>query len=137
MPISSRNSEGFTLVELVVAMGIILVSLFAVLKAVEVGSENNIRNMKREEAVRVAEEKVAYFQALPFSAISTPRTYPDETVKSRFRGYSSFAYTVVTNTQKHTTNSVPPVNSMLIDIRVRWKFKNTSTTQGVVFSRTP
>ena len=135
VPISSGNSGGFTLIELVVAMGITLVALFGLLMTVEKAAEYNLRNQTREEVVQIGEERVAFYRALPFTAITSAGTYPPVQVKSRLRGFNKM-YTLITTVTPHVTNSVPPVNSKQIAIRVRSVFKNTSTTHEVVTVRT-
>jgi len=51
----NRNSGGFTLVEVIMAVLILLVGMLGLLQAVNLAMEVNLRNQVREEAVYVGE----------------------------------------------------------------------------------
>jgi prepilin-type N-terminal cleavage/methylation domain-containing protein len=53
-----RNKEGFTLVEVLVAMVIILVLLLGLVQAALLSTESNLRNVFRDEAARIAEQRM-------------------------------------------------------------------------------
>lgn len=64
-----RNSKGFTLTELMIAMVIILVSLLGMYKTVLVGIEGNVKNAMRDEGKHVAERVINDIRGLAFDEI--------------------------------------------------------------------
>jgi len=64
-----RNSKGFTLTELMIAMVIILVSLLGMYKTVLVGIEGNVKNAMRDEGKHVTERVINDIRGLAFDEI--------------------------------------------------------------------
>jgi type IV pilus assembly protein PilV len=137
MAISHRSNGGFTLIELMVAMVITLVSLLGLLQAINLMTVQNLSNATRDEALQVAEEKMNELRTRPFSLISTvpnralypgidstTHQWPPDAVRSRLRGVNT-NYTVLKSAQSISSAST------LLQVAVRWKFKNASTTQGL------
>ena len=126
MRISRRNNKGFTLLELLIAMVITLVGLLGLLQAVNIATEQNLRNASREEALQIAEHSMSQLRARPFAQISSlpsgAYNYPVISEPSRLRGVSK-NYTVV-----RTVTTLSDL-SKFIEVRARWKFKNSSTSQ--------
>lgn len=67
--VAMRNSKGFTLVELMIAMVIILVSLLGMYKTVLVGIEGNVKNAMRDEGKHVTERVINDIRGLAFDEI--------------------------------------------------------------------
>lgn len=65
----SLNSRGFTLIELMIAMVVILVAMLGLYQAIMVSMEGNVRNDLRDEGVRVAEEVINQIRELPYARI--------------------------------------------------------------------
>lgn len=57
--VNSNRAEGFTLVEFCIATLIMMVGLLGLLKAVNMGLEQNLGTVIRNEAVSVADEQMA------------------------------------------------------------------------------
>jgi prepilin-type N-terminal cleavage/methylation domain-containing protein len=55
---ASLNNRGFTLVEMLVAMVIILVLLLSLVQAALLSIDGNMRNLLRDEGVRIAEQRM-------------------------------------------------------------------------------
>lgn len=124
VPISISNNSGFTLVEVLVAMVITLISTFALLEAVDVATAVNLKNMQREEGVQIAADRMTHFRAIPFANISA--NYATEYVPAKLRGLATASpYRVVKSSVNLSSNS------KLINVRVRWLFKNMSTSHEV------
>ena len=117
------DTGGFTLVEVMVAMGIALIALMGLLQALDVVSARNLQNQRRDEAVQVAEDWMNRFRTVPFNALST--AYTPLRVPSRLRGGVG-NYTVI-----RSTVMAPDNTAALLSVRVRWRFKNISTTHEV------
>jgi len=118
-------------------MMVTLVSLLGLLQAVGVMSAQNITNASRDEALQIAEEKMNELRTRPFGQISTvpnQALYPGidsathqwapDSVRSRLRGVDK-SYTVL-----KSAKSISDASTFL-QVAVRWKFKNASTTQGL------
>lgn len=116
---------GFTLVEVLVAMVIMLVGLLGLFQSVNVGIDHNLRNTFRDLAVRIGEEKMHEARGIAYANLSGNRTF---SLTRSFRGASK-TYTV----QRGITDipSTPPVNSKKIDITVGWTHKGQNYTHDV------
>jgi prepilin-type N-terminal cleavage/methylation domain-containing protein len=57
-PPASLNNRGFTLVEMLVAMVIMLVLLLSLVQAAILSIDGNLRNLLRDEGVRIAEQRM-------------------------------------------------------------------------------
>jgi prepilin-type N-terminal cleavage/methylation domain-containing protein len=66
------NSKGFSLVEMVIAMVIILVSILGLFQATLLSIDSNVTNLLRDEAVRLAEERMDRLKSLPVTDESLP-----------------------------------------------------------------
>lgn len=124
MQILSRNSSGFTLIELMAAMLIMLVGLLGMLKSVTVALEHNLKNHQREEVVSVAENIMNGMRTQPFAAVFTPTT----TVTSKLR---------TGNGKYRVTRTVIAMSSgsKQYQVDVRSAFKNVSTTHSIISVR--
>lgn len=119
MPQSISNKYGFTLVEIMVAMVIMMVGLLGMLHSLNIAMEHNLRNHLRDEAVSVADEQLNELKIKPYDNLSA--AYAVKLVPSRIRGVGK-NYSVVTTTE--------PVgaNARAVAVRVAWSYKNMSTT---------
>ena len=115
-----------------VALLITMVGLMGLLQAINIATEQNLRNSTRDEALQIAENYMSQLRARPFAQISakapspsypsSSRDYPVIYEPSRLRGVSK-KYTVI-----QTVTGLSD-SSKLVQVRARWRFKNTSTSQ--------
>ncbi len=113
--LSISNRSGFTLVEVLVAMVIMLVGLLGLLQSINISMEHNVKNHLREEATRVGEREMNVF-----------RTNPGVTALKRISS------TVLPNKSFVVTKTATPfAGSQELEVVVRWKFKNMSTQHMV------
>src|SRR6185369_7465004 len=78
-----RNS-GFTMVEVIMAILILMVGMLGLLQAINLATEVNIRNQVREEAVFMGERVMNELRGRGFDNISA--TYAAYTLPSKLRG---------------------------------------------------
>ncbi len=127
-PISMHNESGFTLVELLVAMVIMLVGLLGLLESVNIAMEHNLKNQMRGEVVQVAEEAMNDMRSRPFDDVAAATMV----IPSRLRNINR-SYTVRRSIEYN--NSAPTVVSRKYVVNVKWVYKNTSTTYSVASVR--
>jgi type IV pilus assembly protein PilV len=118
------NKAGFTLIEFLVAIVIMMVGILALLETVNVALKLNLANQLRNEAVMIADGKMALEMTKPFALISTnatPNTTPiTRNVNNAVKTFTvTKAGTLITNTAKS------------VDVSVSWSYKNTPYTHSV------
>lgn len=128
-PISQRNESGFTLVELLVAMVIMLVGLLALLYSVQIAMEHNLKNQMRGEVVRVAEEAMSDMRSRPFDTVSSTTMLVPSKLRNINRSYT------VRRTIEAIPNPTTTVASRRYLVDVKWLYKNVSTTHSIVSVR--
>ena len=113
---SPKNSQGFTLVEVLMAMLIMTVGLLGLLQSVTVAYEHNLGNRLREEAVLIGEEKM---NDLRRNNLLGSCTVP------RVIGGAIKNFTVTTDSR--------PIggDSCQLTVVVSWVFKNQSPTHTI------
>jgi type IV pilus assembly protein PilV len=113
------NRDGFTLVEVLVAMVIMTVGLLGLLQSLNIAVEHNLRNYLREQAVTLGENQM-----------------------NLFRNHTSLAFSNYTNAVvlirggvRHfdVYRSSSPTSDVTRELQVRvvWLFKNISTQHMV------
>ena len=70
MPVNTNN-QGFTLIEFLVAIVILMVGLLGLLQTVNYAIVNNTTNQLRQEALLLADERMNLEKSKKFTAIST------------------------------------------------------------------
>ncbi|WP_231934443.1 prepilin-type N-terminal cleavage/methylation domain-containing protein [Geobacter sp. DSM 9736] len=123
------SSNGFTLIEMVVAMVILIVGLLGLLQAVNVAMEHNLRGGLRDRAVAVGEQQMHNLMKLKhFDPI--PQTFAQFTTVSVKVGAGSRNFRIE-RTRQALTSRVPE-DSYRLRVNVRWAFKNMTTNHEVV-----
>ena len=93
-PASSRTDGGFTLVEMMVAILVMMVGMVGLLQAVDLALEHNLLNQLREESVYLGEKYLNDLRGRSFGSYSvTPARYTAFPVQSAVRG-GGVTYTV-------------------------------------------
>jgi type IV pilus assembly protein PilV len=85
---ASLNNEGFTLIEFLVAIVILMVGMLGLLQAVNVALNSNMQNQLRNEALLVADHSMATELAKGFDAVSTFDHYTCEHRRNPFKNFS-------------------------------------------------
>lgn len=121
MQISQANSSGFTLIEVMVAIIIMMVGLLGLLQSVNLATEHNIKNQLRNEAVQVAEENMNRLKITPYDSISA--AYTPVLVTSSLRGGRSYVVT--------RSSSPISTDTLQLVVHVGWLYRNISSTYEV------
>ncbi len=124
-----RDNDGFTLIEFLVSIVILMVGLLGLLQAVNMSYSHNLQNQLRNEAVSVADAEMAKEIAKGYEGV-------DPTLTTVFRGYTvnrkilnSFKLYSVSKTGTQLQNSKQ------VTLEVSWKYKSaryTHNASGVI-----
>jgi prepilin-type N-terminal cleavage/methylation domain-containing protein len=126
------NKKGFTLVEVMIALVVTLVVFLALMQTALVGIDSNMRNILRDEAVSLAEQRMNELRNTVFTAVidtngisNNPGNYVDETPIPRdFRNFS------LNFTPARRVDDLNTDNKQ-IDIRVTWAWKGETYTHSI------
>ncbi len=116
-----RNKSGFTLIEFLVSIVILMVGMLALLQSVNIALRYNVSSQLRNEAVSVGDNRMSVELAKPFDLIST--VTGSRVVQIQFQnGFKN--YSVIRSGQDMA-------NSKQVTVEVRWKYKNEQFTHTV------
>jgi type IV pilus assembly protein PilV len=113
-----KNNKGFTLIEVLIALFILVVGMLALLNAVAVSIEHNLINVLRDEAVKIAEQKMNEEKA---SALAV-KAWTCGEVQRSIRNVATMGFNVCSRVAN------PAANTWLIEVAVGWNYKGTGTT---------
>ena len=119
-----KNRSGFTLVEFLVAIVILMVGLLGLLQTVNVALNHSLQNDLRNSAVAVADEEMAKTLAVGYDNISsgTPKNV-ERKVLQAFKNYSvSRLVTQISSGAGASTRQV--------DIAVSWNHRGARYNHG-------
>lgn len=120
------NKKGFTLVEVMVALLILLFISLAFMQTALVSVDSNIKNVIRDEAARIAEVWMNDARSLGYNGLITVGTPYTATVNRNFRDIINFPYTATRRvTQFGTTSNIE------VDINVQWTWQGQPYTHTV------
>lgn len=114
-----NNRSGFTLLELMVALVILMVGMMALLSATTNAISLNLDNVLRDEAVQIADAKMRLVKGNKAATFSAPfqnlSTTSHETSKLRSK---AIPYTI------SLSSSSSGDNANLLQVLVSWNYKN-------------
>lgn len=131
-----RSNRGFTLIEFLVAIVILMVGMLGLLQTVNVALNHNLQNQFRNEATVIADRWMATQVHKPFEYISTATVAGIEVdnvekkiqneikLKSYSSGFTLKNYSVIGTTKKYS-------NSKEISYRITWRYKGNKVEHGV------
>lgn len=116
------NSRGFTLIEFLVAILILMVGLLGMLQGINLAMEKSMENVFRNEGVLVADDLMMATRNKTFASIPTTTT---ASFVSRYtRGVSK-------NYSTQQIVSMPTPNTKEVIINVSWNYRNRRNSHSV------
>lgn len=131
-----NKDKGFTLIEVMMAILILLIGMIGLLQAINLAMEVNVRNQVREEAVYMGEKVMNEMRGKGFDNISvaaTPSqsyTYGVYQLPSRLRGVSR-TYNVARRSRVLSIVDSKPVTKE-ITVIITWNYKGVGYENRVV-----
>jgi len=128
----TNNTSGYTLVEFLVAIIILMIGLLGMLQGINLAISMNLESVLRNEAVSVADEVMMKSRANKYSDVNDISwdVMPTEFTKRQIRGVLK-NYSVQQVVFTRTSSATSPSRSKEIVVDVRWKYKNKSGTHSV------
>ena len=136
------QARGFTLIEVIIAMFILLVGMLALLNTAAVVIQNNFTNILRDEAATLAQAKMSDIKNTPFTDINTtylasqppqPTVLPicgtvdSPLVVTRYFRGTAMNYSVGCGITPLGTAG----DSVQVSVQVLWTYKNNQYTHTV------
>lgn len=117
----SQNRAGFTLIEFLAAIVILMVGMLGLLQAVNVSVSSNMQNQIRNEALIVADRAMAHELAKGFDAVSTTTKYENtqRRVLNALKNYSV------------SRTGTAFQNSKEVRFQVSWRYRGVRYTHDV------
>jgi prepilin-type N-terminal cleavage/methylation domain-containing protein len=149
-----KTETGFSLVEVMIALVVLLLVFMGLMQAALLGIDSNLRNIFRDEALRIAAERMEEAKSLPFNnvvddtadavadtpvalaactnpPVSDPAAYP-VAVRRTFRSIVDFPY----GTRRTVLDyGAAPVETKRITITVRWVYRGECYTHRIISLR--
>ncbi len=128
------NARGMTLIEVMIALVLLLITSLAMMKTSLLSIQTNIINSLRDEAVGLAEAKMSELRSLPFDSLTaTGGEVADATTPAVERRVRSVS---VTFTLKRTVVDINAANpdqaSKQVSVKVDWSYKGQPYTHSVM-----
>lgn len=115
-----RDKGGFTLIEVMIAFVIILITMLGLLNLTAQVTAVGVKNTIRDEGIKVAEEIMAQQRALPYDNIVT------NTPANLTRNLRNFSVTY-----SPTVSVTPYANAKIIDVTVTWQYRGTNYSHTI------
>jgi len=145
-----KNRDGFSLVEVMISLIVLLLVFMGLMQSALLGIDNNMRNILRDEAIRIAAERMEETRNMPFNSVVSDANIdnlmlpacanppvndggPYEVeIQRNFRNIINFPY----GTRMTVTDlDGPPVETKQIQITVRWEYRDACYTHSIISLR--
>lgn len=101
-----RNERGFSLIEVLAAMLILLFGLLGSMVGVMAAVDQNLRNLLREEAVKIAQEQMEINRNISYAAVADGNATVSRSVRKTQRDYAVTRQVNTVGTLKRVTVTV-------------------------------
>lgn len=120
-----KNDAGFTLIEFLVSIVILMVGLLGLLQAVNVSYSHSLQNQLRNEAVIVADDEMAKELAKGYEGVE-PVIIPGISPVPVMRNYT-VSRKILNGFKLYSVSrtGTPFQNSKQVTFEVRWKYKGS------------
>lgn len=108
-----RNEQGFTLIEFLVSIVILMVGLLGLLQAVNVAIQHNMNTQLRNEATMLADERLSREMGKTFDLVSTTTSMVN-TQRVVLKGFKNFSV---------ARSGVDLTNSKQVNLTISWKHR--------------
>jgi len=115
---SSKNNSGFTLIEVMIAIVIMMVGMLGLLQSINIAMEFNLKNHMRDEAVYMGEKYMNELKGKAFATASI--TFPLISTATRIRGANKKLMIETSSTQLADTAAGTTNQLMVV---VKWTYK--------------
>jgi len=144
------NKKGFTLVEVMIALVVVLVVFLALMQTALVGIDSNMRNVLRDEAVSIAEMRMNEARSIPFTSLGSdpgslagydcPNGFSSTgvPVERNIRNISGFDFCTNLTCQELGGDgncSTDDADSKQVNVMVGWKWKGDNYTHRITTIR--
>ena len=145
-----KNKDGFSLVEVMISLIILLLVFMGLMQSALLGVDSNMRNILRDEAIRVAAERMEETRSMPFNQVVSDTAPGDNLmlpacanppvsdggpyeveIQRDFRNIQNFPF----GTRMTVTNLDTGPNTKQIQITVRWEYRNDCFTHSIMSLR--
>ena len=132
-----KDSNGFTLIEVMVAILILMVGMLGLLQAINLATEVNIRNQVRDEAVSVGERVMNEMRGMGFDNIpvaappTDPYIFATYQLPSKLRG-ASRSYDITRQSKVLSTVGGTEHVTKELTVIVAWSYKGVGYQNRVV-----
>lgn len=125
------DSRGFTLIEVLVAIVILMIGLLGMLSGIDLALKENVKNTLRNEAVLVADDLMMSTRAKQFISLSTTVTPAFVFDLTRFPESRRYVRGLYKNYSVRRTITPKTPQTKEVVIEVSWNYKNQQYTHAV------
>ncbi|HDO23362.1 MAG TPA: hypothetical protein ENG86_11050 [Nitrospirae bacterium] len=118
-----KENDGSALIEVMVALVVLLIVLMGLYQAAALSIDSNMRNLLRDEAVRIASDEMNTYRSAPFDGLAVG-IIPQQTINRNIRNVAALPFYV------NTTISALDANSKQINMTVMWGWKDRTIAGG-------
>jgi len=121
--ILQKNNSGFSLVEVMMAILILMVGMVGLLQSINIALDVNLRNQFREEAVNIGQRVMNDMRGKGFDNISAayPTINVPSKVRTAFKPYSVSRRSIVLSSE-----------TKQLEVLVKWKYKGVGYENRVI-----